>query len=109
MRLEQAQREGEARLEEAEATHAAEVVEALGKAQEQVQERDFFIDNLLVRIHFIIVMIRWTGLAAEVVETSLFTVALYILTCLFMVALWLWRHAARRRSRSRRDSFIDRV
>ena len=26
-------------------------------------ERDFFIDNLLVRIHFIVVMIRWTGLA----------------------------------------------
>ena len=26
-------------------------------------ERDFFIDNLPVRIHFIIVMIRWTGLA----------------------------------------------
>jgi len=26
-------------------------------------ERDFFIDNLLVRIHCIIVMIRWTGLA----------------------------------------------
>ena len=26
-------------------------------------ERKFFIDNLLVRIHFIIVMIRWTGLA----------------------------------------------
>ena len=26
-------------------------------------ERDFFIDNLLVRIHSIIVMIRWTGLA----------------------------------------------
>ena len=25
-------------------------------------EREFFIDNLLVRIHFIIVMIRWTGL-----------------------------------------------
>ena len=28
-----------------------------------VQEREFFIDNLLVRIHFIIVMIGWTGLA----------------------------------------------
>ena len=28
-----------------------------------LQEREFFIDNLLVRIHFIIVMIRWTGLA----------------------------------------------
>jgi len=28
------------------------------------EEREFFIDNLLVRIHFIIVMIRWTGLAA---------------------------------------------
>ena len=28
-----------------------------------VTEREFFIDNLLVRINFIIVMIRWTGLA----------------------------------------------
>jgi len=27
------------------------------------REREFFIDNLLVRIHSIIVMIRWTGLA----------------------------------------------
>jgi len=26
-------------------------------------EREFFIDNLMVRIHFIVVMIRWTGLA----------------------------------------------
>jgi len=26
-------------------------------------EREFFIDNLLVRVHFIIVMIRWTSLA----------------------------------------------
>ena len=25
-------------------------------------EREFFIDKLLVRIHFITVMIRWTGL-----------------------------------------------
>ena len=29
----------------------------------QHRERELFIDNLLVRIHFIIVMIRWTGLA----------------------------------------------
>jgi len=27
------------------------------------REKEFFIDNLLVRIHFIIVMMRWTGLA----------------------------------------------
>jgi len=27
------------------------------------QEGEFFIDNLLVRVHFIIVMIGWTGLA----------------------------------------------
>jgi len=27
-------------------------------------EREFLIDNLLIRIHFIIVMIWWTGLAA---------------------------------------------
>ena len=26
-------------------------------------EREFVIDNLLVRIHFIIEMIKWTGLA----------------------------------------------
>ena len=26
-------------------------------------EREFFIDNLLIRIYCIIVMIRWTGLA----------------------------------------------
>jgi len=28
-----------------------------------IREREFFIDNLLVRIHCIIVVIRWTGLA----------------------------------------------
>ena len=27
------------------------------------RQREFFVDNLLVRIHFIIVIIRWTGLA----------------------------------------------
>ena len=26
-------------------------------------EKEFFVDNLLVRIHLIIVMVRWTGLA----------------------------------------------
>ena len=31
-------------------------------------EREFFIDNLLVRIHFIIVMMRWTGLAPWEIE-----------------------------------------
>ena len=34
------------------------------------REREFFIDNLLVRIHFIIVMIRWTGLAPWEFEFS---------------------------------------
>ena len=29
----------------------------------ECREREFFIDNLLVRIHFSIVMIRWNGLA----------------------------------------------
>ena len=27
------------------------------------KDREFFIDNLLIRIHFIIVMMRWTSLA----------------------------------------------
>ena len=31
-------------------------------------EREFFIDNLLVRIHFIIEMIWWTGLAPREFE-----------------------------------------
>jgi len=26
-------------------------------------EREFLLDNLLVRLHFIIMMIKWTGLA----------------------------------------------
>jgi hypothetical protein len=38
---------------------AAKIVRSLTKP-----ERDFFIDNLLVRIHFIIVMIWWNGLAS---------------------------------------------
>ena len=33
-----------------------------------VESRDFFIDNLPIRIRFIIVMIRWTGLAPWVFE-----------------------------------------
>ena len=33
------------------------------KRETQVEEREFFIDKLLVRIRLIIVMIRWTGLA----------------------------------------------
>ena len=32
------------------------------------RERQFFTDNLLVRIPFIIVMIRWTGLAPWEIE-----------------------------------------
>jgi len=31
-------------------------------------EREFFIDNLLIQIHFIIEMILWTGLAPWEVE-----------------------------------------
>ena len=33
------------------------------EARKQEREKEFLIDNLLVRIHFIIVMILWTGLA----------------------------------------------
>ena len=44
------------------------------------REREFFIDNLLARIHFIIVMIRWTGLAPWDLN-SLFQVALHLPPC----------------------------
>ena len=36
------------------------------------EEREFLIDNLLVRIHFIIEMIWWTGLAPWEFESPLF-------------------------------------
>ena len=44
--------------------------QALGVARQHApgSERDFFIDNLLVRIHFVIEMIWWTGLAPLVFE-----------------------------------------
>jgi len=32
---------------------------------------EIFVDNLLVQIHFIIVMIRWTGLAPSVFEFAM--------------------------------------
>jgi len=39
-------------------------LQAVRRGERQVlPKREFFIDNLLVRIHVIIVMIRWTGLA----------------------------------------------
>ena len=34
-------------------------------------EREFFIDNLLVRTYFIIEMMRWTGLAPREFEFPL--------------------------------------
>ena len=42
-----------------------------------VIKSEFFIDDLLVRIHFIIVMVRWTGLAPWSL-ISLFQVALHL-------------------------------
>ena len=42
------------------ALHASSVCRA---APTDSSEREFFIDSLLVRIHYIIVMIKWTGLA----------------------------------------------
>ena len=48
-----------------------------------LQETNFFIDNLLVRIHLIVVMISWTGLAPWAFEFpfpgSLATTFLYLL------------------------------
>ena len=44
--------------------HALESdLHTIAKSLLRVLERELFIDNLLVRIHCIILMIRWTGLA----------------------------------------------
>ena len=40
-----------------------EVLLSQGGDVKEVPERELFIDSLLVRIHFIIVMVKWTGLA----------------------------------------------
>ena len=37
--------------------------EPLFSTNTAAREREFFVDNLLARIHFDIVIIRWTGLA----------------------------------------------
>ena len=42
---------------------AARAACPLGVVLGTLSQREFFTDNLLVRIHFIIVMIWWTGLA----------------------------------------------
>ena len=43
------------------------LLQTVGEGQTTVRpsppEREFFLDNPLVRIHFVVVMIRWTGLA----------------------------------------------
>jgi len=63
---------------------------------------EFFIDNLLVRVHFTIVMIRWTGLAPGEVEfpfpgslASTFLVICGAFALLFRLRnswarVWLW-------------------
>ena len=56
--------------------------------------REFFIDNLLVRVHLIIVMIRWTGLAPWEFEFP----CPGSLTSTFLAQ----RATTRRRARSRR-------
>ena len=38
-------------------------VEAALAADQKVTERESLIDHLLVRIHFIVMRVRWTGLA----------------------------------------------
>ena len=45
------------------AHHVEELVGVQREVLGILPEREFFIDNLPVRIHFSIVMIRWTGLA----------------------------------------------
>ena len=49
--------------EEADEAGREEELVAEHPLRRHCRQREFFIDNLLVRIHFIIVMIRWTGLA----------------------------------------------
>ena len=64
------------------------------------REREFFIYNLLVRIHFIIVMIRWTGLA----PWQLAFPFPGSLTSTFLDAWRRWR--GRRAPRSTRPEFM---
>jgi len=59
-----ARREAEGRV----AWCGAHTQRRLAYVSRRLPEREFFIDNLLVRIHFIIVMIRWTGLANQLDE-----------------------------------------
>ena len=51
-------------------------VRILSAASVHLPEREFFTDNLLVRVHFIMVMIRWTGLAPWEFESPFLSVHL---------------------------------
>ena len=45
------------------AGHAPQILISKERERERERVSEFFLDNLLVRVHFIIVTIRWTGLA----------------------------------------------
>ena len=47
---------------------SSSVAANLSKSDTTFREREFFIDNLLVRIHLIIEMVWWTGLAPWEIE-----------------------------------------
>jgi len=51
-----------------ESSNAAEQLDHRLWVERMQVEREFFVDNILVRIRFIIVMIRWTGLMPWEVE-----------------------------------------
>jgi len=51
-------------------SHDPTSFEPTTRSEGACRERELFIDNPLVRIHFIIVMIRWTGLAPWEFESS---------------------------------------
>ena len=46
----------------------ADLIKPLLDAPPLAMDYEFFTDDLLVRIHFIIVMMRWTGLAPWIFE-----------------------------------------
>ena len=50
------------------AVGAAECMWSAGRAGAAGTDREFFFDNLLVRNHYIFVIIRWTGLAPQEFE-----------------------------------------
>ena len=85
----------ETRLTGSHSPICASAFSARPRRAEWGREREFFIDNLLVRINLIIVMIRWTGLAPWEFESDLCASAFAVRPVHLIITMIKWTRTSR--------------